>query len=147
MKQKLYSKAVETHLLLEGYINIHDEIFVIRKGVIGIVKKLFEPIDYKSYSTRLSEINSELGSILTDLALLDEQDLSDSDGQLKDTLTQFIEDLIITIRKLSSVSKRLSEKADGKTYPSNEYKSDIREYQNLINIYQAQGINLNRYFH
>lgn len=133
--------------MLKRYINIHDEIFVIRKGVIGIVKKLFESIDYKSYSTRLSETNSELVSILTDLALLDKQDLSDSDSQLKDTLTQFIEDLIKTIRKLSSICKRLSQKADGKTYSINEYNADIREYQNLINIYQAQGINLNLYFH
>lgn len=147
MKQELYSKALETRLLLDRYIKIHNELFEIRKGVIGILKKLFESIDYKSYSTRLSEINSELVSILTDLALLEEQDLSDSEDQLKDTLTQFIEDLIKTIGKLSSVSKRLSEKSEGKTYPINEYNADIREYQNLINIYQAQGINLNRYFH
>lgn len=146
MNERIYTKVIETHQLLNEYITIHDELIASPKGLIGILKKIFKPIDFSSYVQRLSTITKSLTENLSELELLDNHSLRENELQLKQILSRFIIDLLKTVEKLSEINKKLAQKAEGKTYSMSEYNKDMKEYQDLVDSYTATGSQLNRIF-
>jgi hypothetical protein len=146
MNERIYTKVIETHQLLDEYIAIHDELIASPKGLVGILKKIFKPINFSSYVQGLSTITKSLTENLSGLEVLDNHSLQDNELQLKQILSRFIIDLRKTVDKLSEINQKLAQKADGKTYSMSEYNKDMKEYQDLVDSYTATGSQLNRIF-
>lgn len=146
MNERIYAKVMETHQLLDEYIIIHDELIASPKGLLGILKKIFKPIKFDSYVTRLSTITKKLNDNSSDLEVIENDGLRDKELQLKEILGQFIIDLKQTVEKLTTISHKLAKKAKGKTYSMSEYNMDMKEYQILIDSYTATGSQLNQIF-
>jgi len=143
MNQELETKIFNVHQLLREYIIIHDKIFAHQNGIIGIIKKIFIPMDFNSYTNVLTEIINNLVDI--EKTLLEENIvlLSDQEKNLQEILNLYIYDLKKTIIKLRDISESLSKKADGEYYPLSEYKQELSEYNELVNIYRLTGNKLN----
>jgi hypothetical protein len=146
MNERIYAKVMETHQLLDEYIIIHNELIAPPKGVFAILKKLFKPINFDSYVSRLSAMAKGLNDSYLELEGIDDDNLRDKELELKKMLSQFVTDLKQTVEKLNEINRRLAKKATGETYSMSEYNMDLREYQILVDSYTATGSQLNLIF-
>lgn len=154
MNNKLMNGIKYSHSLLKEYIEIHEQIFNSPKGIFGKLKKIFVPMDFGKYVTELEIIKLMLTEHNHQVYYyeLSENHTDFFGGKsdefiLKDLLSLYNRSLIRTLNCLLKICLKLQKKSITGSYPISEYKSDLKLYNESVDLYKLVGTDLNKYYY
>lgn len=134
------NEMYEVHTILKSYVAIHDKIFKFSLRKIIPILGIFKPIDYCQHSRELDSLASELKQVVISAS---------KRGGIPIVFQEYVTTLLKTIQFLRDICSKLYDKAEGdlKSYRMNQYKADVREYEELVNKYCLLGASLNKCVH
>ncbi len=134
------SEMYQVHEILDRYVAIHDKIFKfsLRKAIP--IPGIFKAIDYGQHVRDLDSLASALDQIAIS---------TNNRNEVPVVFKEYITALLKTIKFLRDMCEHLHGKAEGdlRSYKMNQYKADVKEYEELVNKYCSLGKVSNEYIH
>lgn len=142
---ELRQTGISINNILSRYIQIHDALFKFSLKKFLPIPFMFKKIDYESLYLDIAEILKDLTEIklkLTEAKLLDKKN-----QEVYGTIIPYVENFRQTVQLLSYITLSLSKKInDPKSYQFSKYQKSIAEYNELRNLHNKMGQNLNIVF-
>jgi hypothetical protein len=138
-REFLTTASLEVSMILDRYINVHDDIFKFSLRKIIPIPGVFKRIDFQRHFESLRFAERDLENVIKQLPAS-----SSSASSFLSDLKQYCARLAITIALFRDICGNLFEKADGTIeYSKEQYQQDLQAYHASIPDYQQTGARLN----
>lgn len=142
---ELRQAGISINNILTRYIQIHDAIFKFSLKKILPLPFAFKKIDFENLFLDTKDLLGELTEIR--FKLLESRLLDTNNKEFYETVIPYVENFREILQLLSYISLSLSKKInDPKSYQFSEYQKSIAEYNELRELHQKMGQNLNIIF-
>ena len=146
---RIIDLALEASEVLRSYSTVHDEVLGASMRRWASVAGLREPIDYGALERQLTELESKLADIRTELAGLPASELTKrARNDVPTTLDTYARALANAIDKLRIICRKLGEAErpgpETVAYDTEQLNVDKGIYDLAVQEYKRQGIRLGR---
>lgn len=137
--------ALEAHSALDDYLRVHEAMFVQTEGVL--VPCYLGAAEYEEYAAVLGALVERLGGIRGHLMGTEVDEADGTDGpQFRLALVNFVSALRAAVAELRAICEALRPDDGAEPCSCREYHGHMRSYQQLRELYQGCGVDLNRAF-
>jgi hypothetical protein len=139
-REFLVAAAVEVGMILDRFIDVHNDIFSFSLRKILPIPWLFRPINFTQHYRTLRFIETDLELVLEQLP-----ESCPEATELFVVLRDYTQRLLSTVLNLQDICGHLFRKADGtEEYTQQDYERDLGRYKRSIPTYQSERSRLNR---